>query len=87
MLERWARRTHLVGFCSLDGLAQGPAITHHVGPPYVLESSGDGTSGPNMWIRKDSITDEDRVINLGGKNAAKFGAGDRMVIHTPSGGG
>ena len=87
MLERWARWAHPAEVGSLVGLAQGPVITHHVGPPYVLESSGDGTSGLNMWIRKDFITDEDRVINLGGKNAAKFGAGDRMVIHTPSGGG
>ena len=45
---------------------------HHVDAPYVLEGGGDGTSGLNLWIRKDS---------------AKFGAGDRMVIHTPGGGG
>jgi N-methylhydantoinase B/oxoprolinase/acetone carboxylase alpha subunit len=78
---------HLAGFGSLVGLAQGLAITNHVDPSYVLEGGGDGTSGLNLWIKKDSITDEERVINLGGKNTAKFGAGVRMLIHTPGGGG
>jgi 5-oxoprolinase (ATP-hydrolysing) len=77
-------------FCSLVGSCstiQGIVITHHIEPPYILESGGDGTSSLNLWIRKDPITEEERVINLGGKSTAKFGAGDRMGFHTPGGGG
>ena len=39
-----------------------------------------------MWIREDLITDEERMINLGGKTA-KFGAVDRIIIHTSGGSG
>jgi hypothetical protein len=39
-------------------------------------------SGLNLWIREDLITDEERVINLGGKTA-KFGVVDDIIIHTP----
>jgi hypothetical protein len=43
-------------------------------------------SGPNLWIREDLITDEERVINLGGKTA-KFGVVDGIIIHMPGCGG
>ena len=55
--------------------------------PHGLEGGGDGAAGLNLWIRKDQSTGEERVINLGGKNTAPFGSGDRIVVHTPGGGG
>ncbi|BFZ63712.1 hypothetical protein YB2330_004844 [Saitoella coloradoensis] len=54
--------------------------------PYGLEGGGDGAAGLNLWVRKDEETGEERVINLGGKNTANFGAGDRIVLYTPGGG-
>jgi 5-oxoprolinase (ATP-hydrolysing) len=51
---------------------------HHVDPLYGLEGGGHDTSGLSLWIMKDPITDEERVINLGGKNTTKFGVGDRI---------
>jgi 5-oxoprolinase (ATP-hydrolysing) len=54
--------------------------------PFGLEGGGDGAPGLNLWIKKDPTTGEERVVNLGGKNTACFGAGDRIVIHTPGGG-
>ena len=55
--------------------------------PHGLKGGGEGAVGLNLWIKKDRITGEERVINLGGKNTAQFGAGDRIVINTPGGGG
>ncbi|CAM0142505.1 hypothetical protein VKS41_001984 [Umbelopsis sp. WA50703] len=54
--------------------------------PYGLEGGEDGENGQNLWIRKgeDGST---QVLNLGGKNTAVFGKGDRIVILTPGGGG
>jgi 5-oxoprolinase (ATP-hydrolysing) len=49
--------------------------------PYGLEGGGDGKRGENLWIKKNG-----RVINLGGKNTAMMGAGDRIVIQSPGGG-
>ncbi|KAI1102515.1 Hydantoinase B/oxoprolinase-domain-containing protein [Jackrogersella minutella] len=50
--------------------------------PYGLEGGEDGLRGQNLWIRKNG-----RTINLGGKNTAMMGAGDRIVIMSPGGGG
>lgn len=51
------------------GLGQGLAITRHVDTPCGREGCGHGASGLNLWVRKNLITDEERVINLGGKNS------------------
>ena len=67
--------------------------------PYGLEGGGDALSGMNLWIKQRREQDGDmepadehgvvhpRVINLGGKTSAQMGAGDRIVIYTPGGGG
>jgi 5-oxoprolinase (ATP-hydrolysing) len=54
--------------------------------PYGMEGGGDGQTGLNLWIRRDEKTGEEREINLGGKNTARLGRGDRIVICTPGGG-
>lgn len=68
------------------GLGQGLAITRHVDTPCGREGCGHGASGLNLWVRKNLITDEERVINLGGKTA-KFGAVYGIIIQTPGYGG
>jgi N-methylhydantoinase B/oxoprolinase/acetone carboxylase alpha subunit len=64
--------------------------------PYGLEDGGSGSCGRNLWVKKARQADADweegkenppRVINLGGKATVKMGAGDRIVIETPGGGG
>ena len=67
--------------------------------PYGLEGGSDAKSGLNLWVKQRREADGDlvpandegvvppRIINLGGKNTTKFGAGDRIIIHTPGGGG
>ena len=67
--------------------------------PYGLQGGEDAQSGLNLWVKQRREADGDlvpanehgvvppRVINLGGKATTKFGAGDRIVIHTPGGGG
>ncbi|OJD29868.1 5-oxoprolinase (atp-hydrolyzing) [Diplodia corticola] len=50
--------------------------------PYGLHGGRDGERGRNLWIRAGG-----RVLNLGGKNTASVGKGDRIVIQTPGGGG
>jgi hypothetical protein len=85
--ERRVRWVHLARFnVSFRGLGQGSAITHHVDPPCGLEGGGHGVSGLYLWIREDPITDEERVINLGGKTA-KFGVVDGIIIRTRGCGG
>lgn len=54
--------------------------------PYGLEGGEDGESGRNLWIRKRE-DGEIQILNLGGKNTAVFGKGDRIVLLTPGGGG
>ncbi|CAO3686643.1 unnamed protein product [Umbelopsis ramanniana] len=54
--------------------------------PYGLQGGEDGECGRNLWIRKRD-DGEVQVLNLGGKNTAVFGKGDRIVILTPGGGG
>lgn len=64
--------------------------------PYGLEGGGDGGCGLNIWARKvekrkdeagGTDGEEFRFINLGGKNTAAMQAGERIIIHTPGGGG
>jgi 5-oxoprolinase (ATP-hydrolysing) len=51
-------------------------------PPYGLEGGAPGQRGLNLLIRKDG-----RQVNLGGKNAVRVEAGERIRIETPGGGG
>ncbi|PKI82739.1 5-oxoprolinase (ATP-hydrolyzing) [Malassezia vespertilionis] len=67
--------------------------------PYGLKGGANAKRGANLWVKQRREEDGDmalpnehglvppRVINLGGKNTAKFGAGDRIIIQTPGGGG
>lgn len=50
--------------------------------PYGLEGGEGGQRGRNSWLKKNG-----QVINLGGKNTVRVGAGDRIVIESPGGGG
>ena len=50
--------------------------------PYGLEGGEAGTRGLNLLHKLDG-----RVINLGGKNTVDVRSGDRLVIHSPGGGG
>lgn len=63
--------------------------------PYGLEGGEDASCGINYWVRKlkkggrgeDKDEEEERWINLGGKNTAAMGVGERIVVCTPGGGG
>lgn len=64
--------------------------------PYGLDGGENGKRGLNLWVKQRRIADGDketddivppRVINLGSKATTRMGAGDRIVIHTPGGGG
>ena len=50
--------------------------------PYGMAGGADGARGLNLLQRADG-----RRINLGGKNTVAVTAGDRLVLHTPGGGG
>lgn len=50
--------------------------------PYGLAGAENGQRGENLWVKTDG-----RVINLGGKNTAMMGKGDKIVIQSPGGGG
>ncbi|KAF8542503.1 Hydantoinase/oxoprolinase-domain-containing protein [Trichophaea hybrida] len=59
--------------------------------PYGMAGGEDAKCGLNLWIRKvkdpkDNI-EKFRTINLGGKNTAAMKPGERIIIHTPGGGG
>ncbi|GAA5862471.1 hypothetical protein JCM8547_002075 [Rhodosporidiobolus lusitaniae] len=66
--------------------------------PYGLEGGESGAAGRNLWVKLPRKDDGDfqengdkenkpRIINLGGKATVKMGAGDRIIIETPGGGG
>jgi 5-oxoprolinase (ATP-hydrolysing) len=68
--------------------------------PYGLEGGEDAACGQNFWVRKvkkgdahhtvhgkEAEEEEERWINLGGKNTAFMKPGERIVICTPGGGG
>jgi len=47
----------------------------------------DGMRGLNLWVRNDPLDGSVRTINMGGKATAEMSAGDRIIVHTPGGGG
>jgi 5-oxoprolinase (ATP-hydrolysing) len=55
--------------------------------PYGLEGGEDGQRGQNIWVRKDPVTGTTRHVSLGPRKTTLFGAGDRIIILTPGGGG
>ncbi len=56
-------------------------------PPYGMAGGEDGKRGVNLWIRKDVVDGSTRTISMGAKATCLMNAGDRVVIHTPGGGG
>lgn len=50
--------------------------------PYGMAGGEPGKRGLNQWIKKSG-----RTVNIGGKSSVQVGAGDRVVINTPGGGG
>lgn len=66
-----------------------------VNRPYGLEGGEDAMRGLNLWMKKTRKEDRDwkseedkpRIISLGGRATVKMGAGDRIQICTPGGGG
>lgn len=65
--------------------------------PYGMKGGSSGQAGLNVWVRRVPKPDtgsnsgepeyEERFCNLGSKNSAPMNAGDRIIIHTPGGGG
>ncbi|GAB1212165.1 hypothetical protein ATERTT37_001295 [Aspergillus terreus] len=55
--------------------------------PYGLEGGEDAQSGLNLWVTRDQETDEERIVNIGGKNTVSVKTHDRVVIMTAGGGG
>ncbi|KAM0755614.1 cytoplasmic protein [Meredithblackwellia eburnea MCA 4105] len=63
--------------------------------PYGMAGGLPAKCGQNLWIKKTrkedgdwrTPNDADRIISIGGRATVKMGAGDRIVINTPGGGG
>lgn len=55
--------------------------------PYGLAGGQPGSMGKNVWVKRTDDGQSTRNINLGGKAAVHFKAGDRLIINTPGGGG
>ncbi|KAI9220772.1 Hydantoinase B/oxoprolinase-domain-containing protein [Blastocladiella britannica] len=57
--------------------------------PYGMAGGSPGAPGLNLLLKRSSAASggEYRTMNLGGKNAVWVSVGDRVVIHTPGGGG
>lgn len=66
--------------------------------PYGLAGGEDAECGLNIWVRKVEVgrsklgmanedATEERRINLGAKNTAAMKPGERIIVHTPGGGG
>ncbi|TVY30730.1 Uncharacterized protein LHYA1_G000358 [Lachnellula hyalina] len=55
--------------------------------PYGMAGGEEGKRGVNIWKRVDPVTGSERTISLGGKASVMMNAGDRVIIHTPGGGG
>ncbi|TEY52426.1 hypothetical protein BOTCAL_0259g00110 [Botryotinia calthae] len=54
----------------------------------LLESESESESNKDTKKEEEQETEyEERRINLGGKNTAAMKAGERIIIHTPGGGG
>ncbi|KAL3451726.1 Hydantoinase B/oxoprolinase-domain-containing protein [Aspergillus insuetus] len=54
--------------------------------PYGLAGGEPGQAGLNLYVRKEADGRE-RVINIGGKMELNVQPGERILIHTPGGGG
>jgi len=65
-----------------DGIVASLLCERRVTQPYGLCGGGPGATGLNLLHRADGV-----VINLGGKNKVFCKKGDRIMIHTPGGGG
>ncbi|KAK2626126.1 hypothetical protein QTJ16_004388 [Diplocarpon rosae] len=55
--------------------------------PYGMAGGGEGKRGVNLWRRLDPVDGSRRTISLGGKASVMMSPGDRIIIHTPGGGG
>lgn len=57
----------------------------------LTKSSSSRTTGGSGGVSGGKMEEEEkkeeRIINLGGKNTAEMGAGERIIIMTPGGGG
>ncbi|KAJ7596011.1 Hydantoinase B/oxoprolinase-domain-containing protein [Mycena floridula] len=54
--------------------------------PYGMEGGAPGQRGAHYWVRKAPDGGE-RVVNVGGRATLHVQPGERIVIHTPGGGG
>ncbi|RMZ02883.1 hypothetical protein D0860_07040 [Hortaea werneckii] len=54
--------------------------------PYGLDGGESGQAGLNLYVKKEADGKE-RVINIGGKMELDVQPGERILIHTPGGGG
>ncbi|KAL4962466.1 Hydantoinase B/oxoprolinase-domain-containing protein [Aspergillus stella-maris] len=54
--------------------------------PYGLAGGEPGQAGLNLYVKKEE-NGEERVINIGGKMELQVQPGERILIHTPGGGG
>ncbi|KAL4938920.1 hypothetical protein BDV06DRAFT_231453 [Aspergillus oleicola] len=54
--------------------------------PYGLAGGEPGQAGLNLYVKKEK-EGEERVINIGGKMELQVQPGERILIHTPGGGG
>jgi 5-oxoprolinase (ATP-hydrolysing) len=54
--------------------------------PYGMSGGGEGKTGVNTWLKQTHGVVK-RKVNLGGKASVRVAAGDRLVLHTPGGGG
>ncbi|TVY81203.1 Uncharacterized protein LSUE1_G002940 [Lachnellula suecica] len=58
-----------------------------VNAPYGMAGGEEGKRGVNIWKRIDPLDGSERTISLGGKASVMMNCGDRIIIHTPGGGG
>ncbi|KAF7190774.1 hypothetical protein HII31_07933 [Pseudocercospora fuligena] len=54
--------------------------------PYGMAGGGPGQAGLNLYVKKE-IDGRERTINIGGKMELNVKPGERILIHTPGGGG
>ena len=55
-------------------------------PPYGLAGGEPGKKGVNLWVKKEA-DGSTKTISMGGRSTALMNEGDRVIIHTPDGGG
>ncbi|KAF2168598.1 hypothetical protein M409DRAFT_65506 [Zasmidium cellare ATCC 36951] len=54
--------------------------------PYGMAGGSRGQAGLNLFVKKE-LDGSERVINIGGKMELNVQPGERILIHTPGGGG